>query len=131
MQSDVSIIAKTIYGEARGEGYVGMLAVATVIFNRARGDKSLLAKVCLKPKQFSCWNSTDDIEIKEQKPWKLCEKLAQTMWDNIFKPYQFKKIKPTYYLTYELYMSPKCPSWARGVEGEIVGKHIFLQLKNW
>jgi hypothetical protein len=129
MQSDVSIIAKTLYGEARSEGYEGILAVATVIFNRAKGDKNEFAKVCLKPKQFSCWNDVDDIVIKEKKPWKICESVAQSMWDSKFHPYEFK-IKPTNYLTYALYSSEKCPNWARGVSGVIVGKHIFLQLKN-
>lgn len=32
-----------------------MTAVASVIYNRAKGDKELFAKACLKPKQFSCW----------------------------------------------------------------------------
>ena len=129
MQTDVSIIAKTLYGEARSEGYEGILAVATVIFNRAKGDRDMFAKVCLKPKQFSCWTGVDDIEIKEKKPWKICDKIAQSMWNNTFKPYEFK-IKPTNYLTYALYNSEKCPNWARGVSGVVVGKHIFLQLKN-
>ena len=131
MQTDVDIIAKTLYGEARGEGYDGMLAVATVIYNRAKHDKDLFVKVCLKPKQFSCWNGVNNIEIWEYKPWEICKKISTSMLDSTFHPYPFKEINPTHYLTYTLYMSPKCPNWARGVSGEIVGKHIFLQLKNW
>jgi len=60
---DFEIMAKTIYGEARGESRQGQKAVACVIFNRFRSGKWFAAKtlagVCLKPLQFSCWNKSD------------------------------------------------------------------------
>lgn len=69
---DFEIMAKTIYGEARGEGAEGMEAVACVIMNRFRARKWFtgyrekygvkipsIAETCLKPKQFSCWNKND------------------------------------------------------------------------
>ncbi len=69
---DTEIMAKTIYGEARGEGAEGMEAVACVIMNRFRAQKWFtgyrkvcgikipdVAATCLKPKQFSCWNKND------------------------------------------------------------------------
>ena len=56
--SDIEIVAKTLYGEARGEGYEGQQAVCNVIFNRA-SNPGWWGKdprsVCLKPYQFSCW----------------------------------------------------------------------------
>ena len=64
----VDILARTIWGEARGEGYKGMQAIASVILNRSKyalskkrgfwwgGD---IVSVCLKPWQFSCWNKND------------------------------------------------------------------------
>jgi len=59
---DTLIVAKTLWGEARGEGPDGMKAVANVIFNRLarrhRGCETP-AEVCLDPKQFSCWNTSD------------------------------------------------------------------------
>lgn len=60
---DLLIAAKTVWGEARGEDYPGMLAVAWVIKNRsydpvAAGDSSIAA-VCLRHLQFSCWNKND------------------------------------------------------------------------
>jgi len=56
------ILAKTIWGEARGEPLAGKVAVANVIINRA--DKggwwgSTIEDVCLKDQQFSCWNEFD------------------------------------------------------------------------
>ncbi len=58
----LEIMAKTAYGEARGEGQKGMEAVAHVILNRALKPKrhgQSVASVCLKPWQFSCWNRGD------------------------------------------------------------------------
>jgi N-acetylmuramoyl-L-alanine amidase len=55
----VIIVARTIYGEARGDGRVGMSAVACVIANRAANPRwwgDDFVGVCLKPYQFSCWN---------------------------------------------------------------------------
>lgn len=54
--SDREIIALTLLGEARGEGTIGMTAVACVISNRAQERHATPARVCLQPKQFSCWN---------------------------------------------------------------------------
>lgn len=60
--SSVDIVAKTIYGEARNQGYQGMQAVANVIANRVKikgwwGDD--FRSVCLKNYQFSCWLQAD------------------------------------------------------------------------
>lgn len=64
---DVDVLARTIYGEARGETVRGKEAVACVILNRvARAKKrggywwgETVEQVCLKPWQFSCWNEND------------------------------------------------------------------------
>lgn len=56
------VLARTIYGEARGEGREGMQAVANVVMNRTRLGGwwgSEVAAVCLKPWQFSVWNEGD------------------------------------------------------------------------
>jgi len=60
--SDKEVLAKTLYGENRGGGEEGMHSVANVIVNRSKnpswwGDD--IRSVCLKPAQFSCWNSND------------------------------------------------------------------------
>lgn len=59
---DVDTAARTVWGEARGEGSAGMAAVAWVIRNRAANPRwwgSTIKGVCLKPWQFSCWNAND------------------------------------------------------------------------
>lgn len=70
-KGDIDTAARTLWGEARGEGREGMTAVMWVIRNRSRkpgwwsrhpGDgiqDDTLAAVCRDPYQFSCWNPND------------------------------------------------------------------------
>lgn len=57
------VMARTLWGEARGEGDTGMEAVASVIINRINSGitwwGSDVKSVCLAPYQFSCWNKSD------------------------------------------------------------------------
>jgi N-acetylmuramoyl-L-alanine amidase len=65
---DLDTLARTLWGEARGEPVDGQVAVAWVIRNRARrrtfagplaGRWGAVARVCTAPWQFSCWNESD------------------------------------------------------------------------
>lgn len=59
---EIDIVARTLFGEARGESVLGMIAVAWVIKNRADNPGwwgRSVETVCLKPYQFSCWNADD------------------------------------------------------------------------
>ena len=65
--TDIDVVAKTIWGEARGEGLNGMTAVACVIMNRATKGGwwgRTPREVCLKPSQFSCWLKSDPNRAK-------------------------------------------------------------------
>ena len=56
------ILARTVWGEARGDGRLGMSAVACCILNRAAHPRWWgrdVLGVCLQPWQFSCWNADD------------------------------------------------------------------------
>lgn len=63
----VDTLARTLWGEARGEGAQGMEAVANVILNRVKAADAKggywwgndIISVCQKPYQFSCWNRSD------------------------------------------------------------------------
>jgi spore germination cell wall hydrolase CwlJ-like protein len=65
MDKDIEIMARTIYGEARGEyrlrngGINSLIAVGNVVMNRSRLSGRSVASECLKPYQFSCWNLGD------------------------------------------------------------------------
>lgn len=66
-QTEIDVLARTLWGEARGEGTAGMQAVAHVILNRVKVAQSKgkywwgnnVIQVCQKPYQFSCWNRSD------------------------------------------------------------------------
>jgi spore germination cell wall hydrolase CwlJ-like protein len=65
---DIEILAKTIYGEARGEGEDGRLAVGHVVLNRFKSDRwygrETIAETARLPWQFSCWNANDPNRAK-------------------------------------------------------------------
>jgi len=66
-EADRVIMAKTLWGEARGETTdEGVKAVAAVILNRLASSRypSTLAGVCRQFKQFSCWNRNDPNRAK-------------------------------------------------------------------
>jgi len=59
---DVDVLARTLWGEARGEGAAGMVAVGWTIRNRAAKPGWWgrdIVGVCQAPWQFSCWNKND------------------------------------------------------------------------
>ena len=60
--SHADVLARTLWGEARGEGGAGMRAVAHVVLNRVARHNywgASVTEVCRKPYQFSCWNRND------------------------------------------------------------------------
>lgn len=72
--SDIDVMARTLYGEARGEGDLGMKAVACVIMNRCKHATAYMLthghahslfgngspeSACQAKWQFSCWNAGD------------------------------------------------------------------------
>lgn len=66
--TDTEILARTIYGEARGEyvrlegGMASLIAVGNVVMNRVKAKSwygKTIQEVCRKPWQFSCWNEND------------------------------------------------------------------------
>jgi N-acetylmuramoyl-L-alanine amidase len=71
---DIDAVARTLYGEARGEGKEGMSAVACVIINRCRAAQQYVnthgkphpefgdgtpQSCCWADDQFDCWNDDD------------------------------------------------------------------------
>ena len=60
---DIDVMARTIYGEARGETWLGKVQVAIVILNRLKSRRwfagKTIAETCQKPWQFSCWSAND------------------------------------------------------------------------
>lgn len=82
-----TLLACTIWGEARGEDLLGKLAIASVVMNRLK-RKGLgpegIARVVLQKKHFSCWNEDDPNAEKMVHPimhstavvWDACATIA-------------------------------------------------------
>jgi cell wall hydrolase len=65
--ADIETLARTLYGEARGESREGKIAVAWVVLNRARPGNpwpDSVAECCRQRWQFSCWNTNDPNLVK-------------------------------------------------------------------
>jgi spore germination cell wall hydrolase CwlJ-like protein len=128
-------MAKTIYGEARGEykkpngGINSLIAVGNVIMNRHVESGVSIEEVCLKPKQFSCWNMGDvNRQLVLNPPigdviYIMCLATAQNIIDG--------KIKDITYGAnhYHAKNITKIPRWAEGkVPTFEIGNHVFFKL---
>jgi len=131
---DLDILARTLYGEARGEypqsGPAGLIAVANVIVNRFKkgGFGQTITEICLKPRQFSCWNTNDpnrpllqQESLERDSLFKICQKVAQKVTKGIW---------PDLTRESDHYHATSCrPSWARAEKVKLrLGRHVFYKL---
>ena len=129
--NDVKMLALCIYGEARGEGIEGMLAVGSVVCNRARQKQKTIKDICLEPKQFSCFNAGDpNREVLEG----LCLNWADYIHTN-------KELRASFWVAYgltEKYLSSNVgdanhyhadtvsPAWSKAmVKVKQIKRHVF------
>jgi len=127
MDTDTEIMAKTIYGEARGEGISGMEAIANVIMNRVKKPcwwGKNIQDVCLKPMQFSCWNTNDPNRSKLSKDlsddpvFDVCKRIAVRAIRGLL-PDRTKG--STHYHTLSVH-----PRWASALVPNVqIGHHLF------
>ena len=114
-------LAKTIYGEARGESIETMFAVGWVIRNRLQSKRhgKTYKDVVLQPKQFSCWNKGDTnykkikVAIKGRL-WEVCIGVAVVVMQLSEKHNPIPEVK--HYYDKSLDGNP--PFWAD--EGEYI-----------
>ena len=125
-QDQTDYMARTMYGEARGEGAKGMQAVGNVIMNRVKAGGwygASVKDVCLKPKQFSCWNENDPNRKIILNATDAQLKQARTIAEQVISG-ELPDITggATHY--YANYISK--PSWAKSMtQTAQIGSHIF------
>ena len=134
-EKDRDILARTLWGEARGENLAGQIAVAWTIRNRVNDGKTKswwgegYAGVCLAKWQFSCWNKNDPnyIYLSGAKPIPFREfAQAQIAADQVMAG---KVPDPTggathYYST----AMKKAPDWAaKATQTLKLGGHVFFK----
>ncbi|MGZ9109332.1 MAG: cell wall hydrolase [Micavibrio sp.] len=136
MQETIDILARTIWGEARGEGAAGMQAVAAVILNRLAiakksggywwGDN--LIEICRKPYQFSCWNENDP-NLKKLQAVDERERHFSTALRLARQAVTIGLTDPTNGATH-YHAAGTDPYWARNEKPcAVLGRHIFYKLK--
>ncbi len=131
-EQSIDVLARTIYGEARGEPVRGKEAVAAVVVNRVRRARLRngywwghdIKSVCQKPWQFSCWNESDPNRDKlcavtsANSVFKTCLRVARRAVAGTLKD-------PTAGATHYHALGIE-PPWARGHEpSATIGRHKF------
>ena len=132
---ELEIFAKTLYGEARGESLAGIEAVANVILNRHKIALhtnriwwgKTISEICLKPRQFSCWNPTDPNfkflhqDLSDDKLYQICKRVAlRALHGNLID----NTHGATHYHTIRVN-----PYWAKGfIPSAQIGNHLFYRL---
>ena len=125
---DIDVLARTIYGEARGESELGKLAVAWVVVNRAKRARSSLAAACLKSIHFSCWNNARANDANQ------LAMMTADLSDPVFARCVIAALQaahglapdPTAGATHYHALGVR-PRWARGKSYETIGHHRFYR----
>lgn len=113
--SDLNLLAKCVHAEARGESYVGQVAVAAVILNRVKSKNfpNSIAGVIYQPWAFTCVNDGQINLAANQSAFKAAQD-ALNGWD------------PTYGALY--YYNPRTASssWIFSRKTTVtIGQHVF------
>ena len=113
--SDLNLLARCVYAEARGESYVGQVAIAAVVLNRVKSSKfpNSISGVIYQPWAFTCVNDGQINYTPNQTAIKAAQD-ALNGWD------------PTYGALY--YYNPKTAtsSWIFSRTTTItIGNHVF------
>lgn len=115
--SDLYLLAKCIYAEARGESYVGQVAVGAVILNRVRSSAfpNTISGVIYQPWAFTCVYD-GQINLEPNNTAYQAARDALNGWD------------PTYGSIYYYNAATATSSWIFSRETTIViGKHTFAR----
>jgi N-acetylmuramoyl-L-alanine amidase len=135
---DKDILARTLYGEARGlyhkqDGGLGaLISVGNVVMNRVKAQTwfgKSVQDVCLKPYQFSCWNPNDpnrpviESVTSSQSVFKICLEVAEHILSGRYP--DLTKGSDHYYAQW---LQPG-PSWAKSQMPRIkISDHLFFRL---
>lgn len=92
--SAVLLVAWTLFHEARGEGYAGMHAVASVMYHEAHGQVGDIPRLVQRPKRWQCWMERypADLYVRRTAPpvsnpaWTVCLSIASELLEGRFVP---------------------------------------------
>ena len=113
--SDLALLARCVHAEARGESYIGQVAVAAVILNRVRSASfpNTIAGVIYQPWAFTCVNDGQINLEPNQTAYKAAQD-ALNGWD------------PSYGSLYYYNASTATSKWIYSRKTVVTyGKHVF------
>ena len=113
--SDLDLLAKCVHAEARGESYIGQVAVAAVILNRVKSASfpNTIAGVIYQPWAFTCVND-GQINLKPNQTAYKAAQDALNGWD------------PSYGSLYYYNASTATSKWIYSRKTVVTyGKHVF------
>ncbi len=113
--SDTYLLARLIYGEARGESYIGQVAVAAVVLNRVASSQfpNTLSGVIYQPWAFTVVND-GQINLTPDATALKAAADALAGWD------------PTYGCLFYYNPDTATSSWIRQLEIKVtIGSHVF------
>lgn len=113
--SDLNLLARCVYAEARGEPYVGQVAVAAVVLNRVKSASfpNTIAGVIYQPWAFTAVNDGQINLTPNQTAYKAAQD-ALNGWD------------PTYGCIYYYNASTATSKWIYSRKTvTTIGKHVF------
>lgn len=124
--TDLDFVARTVMAEAEGEQYEGKVAVAAVIYNRARTPGwwgKTIKDACLTAKQFSAWND-DNTRRNKIGEWGFDSK----MFCECFKAaIEAIHRDPTSGADHYFAQHSVLPGWAVNQQLQVIGRHSFLK----
>lgn len=126
---DIDILARTVYGESRGESDRGQLAAAFVVVNRAAKYRVGIGEACLLSTHFSCWNNARDNDRNQ------LAMMTADLSDPIYAQCMIAAVKaahgftgdPTMGATHYHADTIEPPSWARNHGYVSIGHHRFYR----
>lgn len=128
---DLDTAVRTVFGEARGESFIGMKAVAHVLINRAeaRHRGTNLHECATARWQFSCWNENDPNRAKilaagygDTRMTKCARAVIEAIEEHVIGHDPTKGS-----LHYHVKGMSKPPKWAEGhTPAVVIGAHAFF-----
>lgn len=119
------VVAAVLLGEARGEGEIGMMAVAEVIRNRADKEGVSPLAIVTRSKQFACLNRTTPKKLIRKfwrtNEWKTALRISRLMYN---QPEKLPGITNG-----ATHFDSGDPYWAQGKKPvAVIGNHKFFIL---
>jgi spore germination cell wall hydrolase CwlJ-like protein len=120
---EVKCFADNLYHEARGEGHIGLIAVAFVTLNRWKSQSypDTICGVVYQKNQFS-WTRDNKLSIKDKKTWDEIYKFSEYFLNN------FNEIEDITYGSKFYHAKHISPYWSRKfIKSATIGNHIFYR----